>query len=233
MKRKSIRLSRRYSSALRQHLKQGPRASLQSARGLGRRAVSLGLEILDVAKIHDRALASLKDPSLRIVKRAELFFIEAVTPIENTHRAALKTDARLNQVTKALGQRTVDLAAANRSLKQGMARRKTVDKALKASDGQSKKLLEESSRLQKRSRNLAHGILSTQEENRKTISNRLQDDVTQTLLGINVRLLAIKQKAIASAMGIHKEIADTLGVVDQSIKNIRNFAREFSESHEK
>src|SRR5206468_10017707 len=60
MKRKLIALSRRYVTALRKHLKQGPRASLQPARGLGRQAVAIGLETLDVARIHEEALATLE-----------------------------------------------------------------------------------------------------------------------------------------------------------------------------
>src|SRR5438034_10927205 len=97
MKRKLSRLSKRYRALLRKHLKQGPKSSLQPARGLGRQAVGLGLETLDLARIHDGALASLEAHSSRdgIIKRAEVFFTEAITPIEKTHRVALKTSANL------------------------------------------------------------------------------------------------------------------------------------------
>src|SRR6266705_1850701 len=72
MKHKLIKLSQRYATALRKHLVQGPRASLQSARGLGRQAVAIGLETLDVARIHEGALATLEASSSRdgIIKRA-------------------------------------------------------------------------------------------------------------------------------------------------------------------
>jgi len=144
-------LSKRYRAALRKHLKQGPQASLQPARELGHQAVVVGLETLDVAKIHEGALAELELSSSRdgIIERAESFFAEAITPIEKTHHAALKTNVRLKQLNKTLGRRTVDLAASNRSLKQGIARRKTVEKALKKSGEHTKQLLEESRRLQK------------------------------------------------------------------------------------
>src|SRR5439155_13635044 len=150
MKRNLIRLSKRYRALLRKHLKQGPRASLQPARGLGRQAVAIGLETLDVARIHEGALATLEASSSRdgILKRAEMFFSETITPIEKTHRAALKANARLSRLKKRLGRRTVDLAASNRSLKQGIAERKTVEEALKKRGGHSQKLLQESHRLQ-------------------------------------------------------------------------------------
>jgi signal transduction histidine kinase len=163
---------------LRKHLKQGPGASLQAARGLGRQAVAIGLETLDVAKIHEVVLASLEAASSRdgIIKRAEIFFTEAITPIENTHHAALKINARLSRLNKALGRRTVDLAASNRSLKQGINRRKTVEQALRKSGKHSQKLLKDSHHLQKYLQQLAHRILSAQEDKRKKISRDLQDD---------------------------------------------------------
>jgi hypothetical protein len=65
MKRRLNRLSRRYASALRKHLKAGPRASLQAARGLGREALAAGLETLDVARIHEGALAAMEACSSR------------------------------------------------------------------------------------------------------------------------------------------------------------------------
>jgi signal transduction histidine kinase len=235
MKRKVIALSHCYASALRRHLKQGPRASLHPARGLGRQAVSLGLETLDVARIHAGALASLEASARRdgVIKQAEIFFSEAITPIEKTHRAALKANVRLNELNKTLDRRSADLALAHRSLKQGIARRRSVEKALKTSGGHSKKLLEDSHQLQKQLRHLTHQILSAQEDKRKKISHELQDEIVQTLLGINVRLLSLRRKAVSSAEGLQKEIASTRRLVDKSMKSIRCFAREFGKHHEK
>jgi len=207
---------------------------LRPARGLGRQAVAMGLETLDVARIHDDALATLEAHSSRdgIISRAEIFFAEAITPIERTHGDALQTNVRLGQLHKTLGRRTVDLAAVNRSLKQGVAQRKTVEKALKAKGRQSKKLLEESYRLQKHLQHLTHQILSAQEDKRKKISHELKDEIAQTLLGINVRLLSLKQQANAGAEGLQKEIASTRCLVDKSMKSIRRFTREFGKHHE-
>ena len=229
MKRKIIALSQRYASALRKHLRQGPRASLRPARGLGRLAVAMGLETLDVAKIHEGALATLEASRSQdgVIRRAEIFFTEAITPIEKTHGAALKTNARLNQLSTTLGRRTVDLAATNRSLRQRISQRKTVEKALKASGGHSVKLLEESRRLQKQLRQLTHQILAAQEDKRTKISHELQDEIAQTLLGINVRLLSLKQGATANSEDLRKEIVSTRRLVDKSMKSIKRFARKF------
>ncbi len=235
MKRKLTRLSQRYVTALRKHLRQGPRAipPCRTALALGRQAAALELETLDVARIHEGALATLEASSARdgVIKRAEIFFAEAITPIEETHRAALKANARLSQLTKTLGRRTVDLAASNRSLKQDIVQRKTVEQALEKSGEHSRKLLKESRRLQKHLQRLTHQILSAQENKRKTISRDLHDEIAQTLLGINVRLLALKREAAINAHGLKKEIVSTQRLVDKSVKSIKRFACEFGIHH--
>jgi len=234
MKRKLIELSQRYVTALRKHLKQGPQASLQPARGLGRQAVSLGLETLDVARIHEGALATLKASFSRdgIIDRAEIFFTEAVTPIEKTHHAALKAEASLDEMNKRLDRRTVELAASNRSLKRGITRRKMVEGALKKSGGRSEKLLEESRRLQEHLRHLTRQILTAHEDKRKQMSRALQDEIAQTLLGINVRLLTLKKDAAVNAKGFEKDIASTQRLVDKAGKSMKRFAREIDKHHE-
>lgn len=234
MKQKLTRLSRRYAWALKKYLRQGRRATLLPARGLGVQAVRLGLETLDVAQIHEATLATFEASSSRdgVIKRAEMFFTEAVSAIEKTHHAAVKASADLSQVNEALDRRTLDLAASNRSLKQSIIRRKAMEEALKKREGHSKKLLDESRRLQKHLQHLTHQILATQENKRRQISHELQDEIAQTLLGINVRMLTLKREAAAGTESFKKDIASTQRLVDKSITSIKRFAREFGKYHE-
>ena len=60
---KRVELSRLYHTALQAYLKQGPNASMDSARELGSQAMTLGQETLDLARIHEIALTSLVLPS--------------------------------------------------------------------------------------------------------------------------------------------------------------------------
>ena len=179
-----------------------------------------------------RDSASIPQQSEWAVERAKIFFAEAVTPIEKTHSAALKADARLDEVNKTLDRRTTDLAASNRSLKHGIIRRKAVEEALKKSGGHSHRLLEESRRLHQYLRHLTYRILTAQEDKRKKISRDLQDEVAQTLLGINVRLLTLRKEAAANAKGFKKEIASTQRLVNKAGKTIKRFAREISRYYE-
>jgi signal transduction histidine kinase len=228
MKRKSTVLSQQYAAALGKYLTRGPRGSLLPARGLGRRAVSLGLETLDVVRIHEGALASLRavNGPNEVLQRAETFFTEVITPIEKTHSAALKASAHLNQVNRTLDRRTSDLAASHLSLKQTIVRRKALEQALRRSGAESQKLLEESRRLHQHLKHLTHRLLSAQEAKRKKMSCDLQDDIIQTLLGINVRLLTVKKAANLGDAALQKEIANTQRLVDISVKGIERFAGE-------
>ena len=63
METKLTGLSRRYQVALQKQLEQGSQASPQSADGLGRQALAIGLETLDLAMIHEQALIALVPPS--------------------------------------------------------------------------------------------------------------------------------------------------------------------------
>ena len=229
MKQKLNRLSQRYVTALQKHLKAGPRASLQPAVGLGRRAVVLGLETLELARIHERALDTLEAASGKdgFVKRAEIFFAEALTPIVETHRAARQSKIQLNRLNETLGRRTAELAITHRQLQRGIVRRKSVEAALKVSGEHYTKLLKDSLQLQEGLRQLTHQVLEAQEEERRKISRELQNEIAQTLLGINVRLLTLKQEARTNTTGLKNEIASTRRLVLKSAKSVRRVAREF------
>jgi len=227
MKQKLIALSQRYLAALRKHLKQGAHASLQPALRLGRQAVTLGLETLEVARFHEQALVTLQLAKGKngLIKRAEIFFSEAITPIVETHRAARQSKAHLSQVMTSLGLRTQELAASNRQVQRGVVRRKLMEDAFAKRGKHHRKCLEESLELQKRLRRLTHEVLAAQEDERKKISRKLQDEIAQTLLGINVRLLSLKLEARRSTTGLKKEIASTQRLVAQSASSVRRAGR--------
>ena len=229
MKQELTGMSQRYVTALRRHLQQGPRGGLQPAVGLGRRAVALGLETLELARMHERAVTLLELSSRKDgeIKRAENFFAAALIPIVETHRAARQSRLDLSRLNETLNRRTLELAATNRLLQRGIVRRKSVETALKKSGVHYARLLKDSLLLQEGLRQLTHQVLAAQEAERKKISCELQDEIAQTLLGINARLVSLKQEARSNTKGLKNEIANTRRLVVKSARSVRRVARQF------
>jgi len=229
MKQTLIQLSQNYMAALRTFLKSGVNAGLQPALTLGRQAVTMGVDTLGLARMHEYAMSTLNLTSRKesLTRRAEHFFTEAITPIVETHRAARQNQTDLHQLKETLARRTRELAATNRQLKHGIRRRKSVEVALKKCGIDYGRLLKSSLHVQQGLRQLTHQVISAQEEERKKISHELQDEVAQTLLGINVRMLTLKQKSQLNTKGFKEEIASTQRLVAKSAKSVRRAARNF------
>ena len=204
---------------------------LPLARQWGRQALAHGLETLHVARIHDRALLKLALPDSAaarkaLVLRAGVFFAEAISPIEETHRSAREIHTQVERLTEKLRHRSEDLAASNRQLRQEITQRKQVEGSLRTSERHYGQLLEQSRRMQEQLRLLSRQLLSAQEEERKKISRELHDVIAQTLTSINVRLAALKTKAALNTKGLARTIADTQRMVEHSVDLVHRFARE-------
>lgn len=231
-KRKLVVLSRRYQAVLREHLDRGSRSGTRLAHELGHRAMDIGLETLDLARIHEQALIKMvvseysTSARERMVRKAGTFFAEALTPIEKTHRTAREANAHLDRVNQTLRRRSVDLTTSNRHLKKEIVRRQAVEDALKKSQRHYSQLLEQSRRLQEQLRYLSRQILAAQEEERKRISRELHDEIAQTLTGINIELAALKTESTISTSSLQKKIASTQRLVERSVDIVHRFARE-------
>ena len=154
---------------------------------------------------------------------------EAPTPLSARPQAPLALRAAefghiMKRKLSALAGR--DLAASSRSLKKGIAQRKTVEAALKQSQERYQSLLDESLSLQKHLRRLTHQLLMAQEAERMKLSHDLRDEIAQTLLGISVRLLTLKKGAKGDKANLKKDIAKTQRLVQESVRSINQFARE-------
>jgi signal transduction histidine kinase len=232
MKAKLQALARSYRAALQHHVCAAKPANLQTARKLGHQAVQAGMETLDLARLHEEAMTSLilpgQAPHRRdaVIGHAGVFFAEALTPIEETHRGAREANVHLKVIIETLTQRTLDLAASNEDLKREIDRRRSVEESLRTSEQTSSQLLEKSRRMQEELRLLSRRMLSAQEEERKTISRELHDVIAQMLTSINVRLSALKTKTATSTRELQKKIEVTQRLVEKSVDIIHRFARD-------
>ncbi len=225
-------LSRLYQLALQAYLRQGPGSDLDPAREVGRHAVRLGLEILDLARVHEIALAVLVLPSVSASTgqfgRAGLFFAEAITPLEQTHRVAREANAQLTVVVKELSQRTLQLSNSVEGLHQEIIQRKFIEESLRVSDQNARVLLARSLTMEAEMRSMSRQLLTAQEEERGRISRELHDVIAQTLSGISVRLstLELESKTAISRLDLQQSIADTQQLVKQSVDVVHRFARD-------
>jgi signal transduction histidine kinase len=227
MKQTLTQLSQEYVTTLEKLLKRGPRASLEPALKLGRQAVVLGLETLDLARIHEEALVRLQLSGRKnaFTKLAGMFFTKANTAIEETHLAVRRTNARLGALMSTLQRRTEQLADSNHQLQKGVAHRKRMETEFAKRGKHHERALEESLELQTRLRQLTHQVLAAQEDERRRISHELQDEIAQTLLGINVRLLSLKREARSNNKGLKNTIANTQRLVATSARSVRQVGR--------
>jgi signal transduction histidine kinase len=236
MKNERAALSRRYCAELQDFLREGSGTGMDPARELGRQAMTLGLETLDLARIHEIAVASLEPPGSsdgnrgHFAERAGIFFAEVISPIEETHRGAREANALLKAMIEKMTQRTLELADSNEGLKQEVAKRRAVEKTLRLSEETSTNLLAKSLQMQKEMRLLSHELLSAHEEERKKISRELHDVIAQTLSGINVQLANLKTESTANNKDLIEKIESTRKLVAQSVDIVHRFARELRPS---
>jgi signal transduction histidine kinase len=232
MKPKRPTISRSYQAALRRYTARGENVDLQAALKLGRRAVSLGLDTLDLALIHEQAQISLvlsgatAADRKRIISRGKRFFAKAILPMEETHRSALEAVLDLGRLNRSLSERTTDLSTSNRKLKKEIARRRDVEESLRVSQQHSTQLLTQSRRQQEQLRLLSRRILSVQEEERKRISRELHDVIAQMLTGINVQLATLSLASKVNSQSLSRKIASTQRLVERSVDVVHRFARE-------
>lgn len=217
MKQKNPELSTRYLDALRAHLATSGQEQGLVARGLGREVIAAGLDALDLARMHERALTRLAtthdfpNASNGLHARTGLFFADALFPVERTHRSTRDSRA---------------LTSGNRQLRREVARRKAGENALKRSQDRCQALLIQSRVMPKKLRNLAHQILQAQETERRMISRELHDEVVQILVGINVQLAALNRSASVGVRALRASIARTQRLVEKSVNSVHQFARE-------
>jgi len=226
----SASFDERYAAALSHHLAKGTKASLLIAHQLGCDAVTADIQTLDLARVHDRAIARIAEnkrsgkKSAEHDKRAGFFFSEAIRPGESMHPVAVESRRVRDEQIVALRTRTLELLLSNRELKKEIVQRKVAEEALRKSELEQKLLLAQSRQMQEQLRYLSHQILLEQEEQRREISRELHDEIAQILAGINVHLAALKAESMGNTKGLSRKITNTQKLVEKSVKIVHRFA---------
>ena len=142
--------------------------------------------------------------------------IEAQCSRNRQECRATVVDITARKVAEATRCRLEVMTASNRKLEQEIIRRKTLEQALRTSEQQL--------------RLLSHGILLTQEAERKRISRELHDSVLQTLVGISVHLASLTPKPSDNSTSLRRKIEQTQLLVNKSLAMVHRFAVELRPS---
>lgn len=218
MKEFEKKFANRYATALHRFLNDATEMHLEQAYELGRKAISKGVGVLAMARIHQQALADFGMHALTITeqtyswKQSELFFLEALSPFEATHRGFSEANQRLQELIKVFEKRNVELARINQELENEVAERKKTEKALREN--------------QKQLRDLSEKILHIQEQERTRISRELHDDVGQALTAINVNLTLHKNNLEAPVETLRAKVLETQKLVEEAMERMHRFAHE-------
>ncbi|MEJ7816698.1 MAG: GGDEF domain-containing protein, partial [Rubrobacter sp.] len=125
----SVQLQEQYTTALRSYLAGEWDIASQDVYELGRRAITDGLGILDVATIHNEALAAIlvdthpAEERARVAKEAEDVLMQSLAPFEMTHRGFQEANESLRNLNGTLEQRIDEQTAELRAREQALARR--------------------------------------------------------------------------------------------------------------
>lgn len=225
-------LAVRYLAALRSDLRRQQPDNGDRAQGLGRKALQAGFVTLDLAQMHEEAVVALASshnfarPGNEALRRAGVFFTQALKPLEAAAKAIRRNHAQLQLRNLTLRRHTAALALGNRRLAREVVRRKAGEALIRRDRERYRLLLLDSQGLHRKLRLLTRQIIVTQEEERMRISRELHDEVVQTLIGINVELSALLKGTAAGLHSLRLKLTRTQRLVQHSVSAVHRFARE-------
>jgi signal transduction histidine kinase len=214
----SRNLSEHYATRLRGYLAREEEKHLAQAYELGRKLLRRGLGLLDLARIHQQALASCQFPSspmgekARAHHAAESFLMAALAPFEAAHRGFREANFRLHQLNETLQHRNAELASMTRELEQ--------------SEHHYRQLFGQARLMEEDLRNLSNQILHVQEEERGRLSRELHDEVGQALALMELNLAILQRTGTAEAKLLQQKITDTQHLLATTRETVHRFARE-------
>jgi hypothetical protein len=222
MKRKELMLAQRYATALEGHLAERHRGHCPHSEELGQEDVALGIEVLGMARSHEAALSALGPPTNRgRLMRDAQFFNEATGTLMDRHRTARRCRTALALVSAALPRRTSETTANRRMLERDQIRRKSLEASLKSRHDAQAAILKESLRLQDKLRQPIWRMIVMQDRQRRAISDRLRDEIAQSMIGINIGLSFLKAEAEMNATRLKGGITQARKQIRASMQELR------------
>lgn len=230
MSQSSSSLPVTYHGALREYLARPGEVTLQQAYEVGRAAMSAGLGVFDVIRLHHQALnedVAARDPTaiVRCAPLLEKFLLETLSPFEAAHRGFRRSWEGLEQLNTALAGHNEALALSNAQLEEEVTLRQRTEEQLRESKDHYFELFQKAHAMEESLRDLSAQILTAQEQERKRISRELHDELGQTLNTANVAI-AILSKHATPDVRLRKKIAEAERLLVVCMEKVHAFACE-------
>jgi PAS domain S-box-containing protein len=167
--------------------------------------------------------------TVRKTKEGRLIDVSVtVSPIKDSSGRIIGASKIARDITdvkraKEMAMHLVAVMASNLKLEMEITRREEVEKELIKSEQHQKQL-------QQRMKALANKLLHIQEEERLRISRELHDQVVQTLIGINIRLVIMSAQAAGLDPDFQRQLILTQQLVKNSVDNVHQVARDLRDT---
>ncbi|HWA10524.1 MAG TPA: ATP-binding protein [Opitutaceae bacterium] len=228
------RLPVTYQGALREYLCHPDEATLRTARELGRAALTAGLGVFDLIRLHHQALTDgvLPDDrhaAARLAPALELFLLEALAPFEAANCGIRSAREKLEGLNHRLADRNEALAMSNAELEEELALRQQSEESLRESKDRYFELLQQAQAMEENLHDLSAQVLSAQEDDRKRISRELHAEIAQALTAVTVTLALLKKQA-GTDPALRRNVAEAEQLLAHSMETVHCFARDLRPS---
>jgi signal transduction histidine kinase len=136
--------------------------------------------------------------------------------------------AKIGRLESALNERTLQLAATNRQLKKQALEQRAAKAKLKGTGSHYANLLEDSLKLQNGLRELSHQLIRAEERDRKRFSKKLQMEIVQALVAVNVGLITLGKDAQKATAGVVNDVNEMQVLATTSARTMRKSAERLS-----
>jgi signal transduction histidine kinase len=216
-----------YHEALTEYLSHPGETTLHQAYELGRAAMNAGLGIVDVIRLHHRALleGAVKGELAGQIQPLESFLLEALSPFEAAFRGFRDGRQRLQQINGVLAERNEELLDSNAQLGEEIKVRQKAEGALRESKDHYFRLFQQAHAMEQDLRELSAKVFSAQEEERKRISRELHDEIGQALAAVSVAIVMLKKQARTDPV-LKERVAEAEQLIGQMMETVHSFARD-------
>jgi len=214
--------------ALREHLAQPGKATLQQAFELGQAAKGGGLEIFDVISMHHQALAGGVLPhgqapdADQYASALDSFLLKALLPYWEADGSPGATRERRIEMRMEHNEL---LVLRNAQLEDRIADYKEAETAMQEGRDHYFQLYQNARAMEANLRELSAQVLSAQEEERKRISRELHDEIGQALTAINVTIAMLKRQVVSDP-AFQQDVANAEKLLERTMETVQCFARE-------